>query len=306
MKILFLLMILILTVTVSYLLVKFPFASSDSGFTTGFETPSPYLSNMSLVLYDTFQQTSPNSTKDLYLEFFDEKNKTLVKNVSFFVNATKDGNVLMHELFYTHTGSMTLQFSPDSETGKYVVNNTVEPVLGGMMADNDVLPVKMTAFTPGTYHIHLEVLAIGYANEIVDQSHPPTFDSWWSVDDKGNISKYENSTTASIGTLSHVNKNVSPLQQVKSGATASGIVCKDGSYLAMTSYHRDLVCLNAGTISKLASSGFLYVTSAGYTNYATVIISPESENQASHNSYSPDVVTVLLGVNNTVRWVKIG
>ena len=104
-------MILILIVTVSYLLVQFPPALSDSGFSTGFEAHSPDLSNMSLVLYDTFQQTSPNSTKDLYLEFFDEKNKTLIKNVSFFINATKDDNNLMHELFFTHTGSVTLEFS---------------------------------------------------------------------------------------------------------------------------------------------------------------------------------------------------
>lgn len=297
-------MILILIVTVSYLLVQFPLASSDSGFTTGFETSSPHLSNMSLVLYDTFEQASPNSTKDLNLEFFDEKNKTLIKNVSFFINATKDDNVLIHELFYTHTGLMTLQFAPGSEMGKWVVNGTSEPVLGGMMSDNDALPIQMSAFTPGTYHFHLEVLAIGYANGMVDQSHPPTFDSWWSIDDKGNISKYENSTTVSIETLSHMIKNVSPLQQVKSGATASDIVCKNGSYLAMTSYHRELVCLKAGTISKLASRGFLYGTSVGNTNYATVIISPESENQASHNSYSPGVVTVVLGVNNTVRWVN--
>ena len=259
---------------------------------------------MSLVLYDKFKRASPNSTKDLYLEFFDEKNKTLVKNVSFFVNATKGDTVLIHELFFTHTGSMTLKFSPGSDTGKLVINGTAEPVLGGMMSNNDILPIEMSAFTPGTYHFHIEVLALVYTNGIVDQSNPPTFDSWWSVDDKGNISQYENSTTVSIETLSHVIKNMSPLQQVKSGATASDIVCKDGSYLALTSYNRELVCLKAGTISKLASRGFLYGTSVGNTNYTTVLISPESENQASHNSYSPGIVTIMLGVNNTVRWVN--
>lgn len=55
------------------ILIQFPFALSDSGSLTGFDARSPDLSNMSLVLYDKFEQVSSNSTKDLHLEFFDEK-----------------------------------------------------------------------------------------------------------------------------------------------------------------------------------------------------------------------------------------
>ncbi|MHB8602744.1 MAG: cupredoxin domain-containing protein [Nitrosotalea sp.] len=258
---------------------------------------------VSLNFYSNY--TMSDNVHYLWLRFFDAKNDTLIKNVSFFINATKDDTVLMHELFYTKTGLMTMKFFPSNDTQKLIINGTSEPTLGGWMSKNDTLPITTSAFTKnGTYHIHLEVLAIDYPNNIIDQSNPPTFDSWWSVDDKGNISQYENSTTVSIETLSHVIKNMSPLQQVKSGATASDIVCKDGSYLALTSYNRELVCLKAGTISKLASRGFLYGTSVGNTNYTTVLISPESENQASHNSYSPGIVTIMLGVNNTVRWVN--
>src|SRR6185437_9188251 len=138
------------------ILIQFPFALSDSGSLTGFDARSPDLSNMSLVLYDKFVQVSPNSTKDLHLEFFDEKNKTLVKNVSFFVNTTRGDTVLMHELFYTHTGIMTLKFSPGSNSGKLVINGTAEPVLGGMMSNSDMIPIEMPAFTSGTYHFHIE------------------------------------------------------------------------------------------------------------------------------------------------------
>src|SRR5690349_23508431 len=92
------------------ILMQFPFASSESGFSTGSEYHSPNISNMSLVLYDKFDQVSPNSTKDLYLEFFDEKNKTLVKNVSFFVNATKDDTILILELFFLNTVLLPLNF----------------------------------------------------------------------------------------------------------------------------------------------------------------------------------------------------
>ena len=220
-------------------------ASSESGFSNGSEDRSPNISNMSLVLYDKFDQVSHNSTKNLYLEFFDEKNKTLVKNVSFFVNATKGDTILIHELFYTHTGSMTLKFSPGSDTGKLIINGTVEPTLGGMMSNNDILHIEMSAFTPGTYHFHIEALALVDINNIVDQSNPPTFDSWWSVDDKGNISKDTNSTTVSKI------KNASPIQQFKSGVAADDVKCGLGLQLVIKTKDGSPACARPQTAQKL-------------------------------------------------------
>lgn len=97
-----------------------------------------------------------------------------------------------------------------------------------------------------------------------------------------------------------------PLRQFKSGATANDIVCNSGFYLAIRSHNLEPVCLKAGTISKLASRGFFHGVAANETeaNYTTILISPGSENQASTNSYSPSVATVMIGVNNTVRWVS--
>src|SRR6185437_13394043 len=227
------------------ILAQLPFASSESGFSNGSEDGSTNISNMSLVLYDKFEQVSSNSTKDLYLEFYDEKNKTLVKNVSFFVNATKGDTVLIHELFYTHTGSMTLKFSPGSDTGKLIINGTAEPTLGGMMSDNDILPIEMSAFTPGTYHFHIEALALVDTNHIVDQSNPPTFDSWWSVDDKGNISKDTNSTTVSK------TKNASPMQQFKSGVAADDVKCGLGLQLVIKTKDGSPACARPQTAQKL-------------------------------------------------------
>ncbi|HEU5221846.1 MAG TPA: hypothetical protein VFU58_07275, partial [Candidatus Nitrosotalea sp.] len=245
MKIIPLLIISALIGVTMSILMQLPFASSESGFSNGFEDRSPNISNMSLVLYDKFEQVSPNSTKDLYLEFFDEKNKTLVKNVSFFVNATKGDTILIHELFYTHTGSMTLQFSSGSYTGKWVINGTAEPTLGGMMSNNDVIPIEMSAFTQGTYHFHIEVLALVDINHIVDQSNPPTFDSWWSVDDKGNISKDTNSTT-----ISKI-KNASPLQQFKLGVAADDVKCGPGLQLVIKTKDGSPACARPQTAQKL-------------------------------------------------------
>lgn len=96
----------------------------------------------------------------------------------------------------------------------------------------------------------------------------------------------------------------SPLEQFKSGVNISDIVCKEGLYLAIKSKGLEPTCLKSGTISKLASRGFLQYTNANNANYTTIIIPPGSENQVSHNTYSPDSATVVLGVNNTVQWVN--
>jgi plastocyanin len=97
----------------------------------------------------------------------------------------------------------------------------------------------------------------------------------------------------------------SPLKQFESGVSLDDITCKDGFFLAISN-EKNPLCLKAGTISKLATRGFLYGINANETemNYTTVLIPPGSENQASKNRYSPDIVNVVIGVNNTVRWVS--
>jgi plastocyanin len=97
---------------------------------------------------------------------------------------------------------------------------------------------------------------------------------------------------------------LSPLEQFKSGVGMSDITCKEGLYLVVKSHNQDPMCLKAETISKLASRGFLYGTSVSNENYTTIIITPGSENQASHNTYSPDTATVIIGINNTVQWIN--
>ncbi|HZS74655.1 MAG TPA: hypothetical protein VFA69_09165, partial [Candidatus Nitrosotalea sp.] len=154
--------------------------------------------NVAVSLKFYSNSTVSNNIHYLWLRFFDKNTNQTIPHVSFFINATKDDKVMMHELFYTNTGSMTLQFSSGSDIEKWIVNGNAEPVLGGMMSDNDVLPIETSAFTSGTYHIHLVVLALVFANGLVDQNNPPTFDSWWSVDGKGNISQYDNSANSYV------------------------------------------------------------------------------------------------------------
>src|SRR5574337_499263 len=122
--------------------------------------------------------------KTLEFRFFDANTNTTINNVSFFINATKGDKILMHELFYTHTGYLTIKFQPGGEDGKYTVYGDPDPVLGGLGSQTDEVTVAGPILQEGgLYHFHMELLAIDYANTLIDQSNPPKFDSYLSVGD---------------------------------------------------------------------------------------------------------------------------
>ena len=104
--------------------------------------------------------TSDNSgDRSLQFRFFDANTNTTINNVSFFVNATKGDKILMHELFYTHTGYLTINFQPGGENGKYTVYGDTDPVLGGLGSQNDEVTVLGPILTEGgLYHFHMELL----------------------------------------------------------------------------------------------------------------------------------------------------
>lgn len=93
----------------------------------------------------------------------------------------------------------------------------------------------------------------------------------------------------------------SPLEQFKSGISLEDIQCKGGLFLAISN-EKNPLCLGPGTISKLASRGLLY--GARQDSETTILIPPGSENPASNKTYSPDVATVVIGINSTITWVN--
>ncbi len=127
-----------------------------------------------------------NNLEDRYIQFrfFDANTNTTISNVSFFINATKGDTMLMNDLFYTHTGYLTIKFQPGGTVGHWTVYGDRDPVLGGWTSqDDDVTVVAPILAEGGLYHLHMELLALDYANTLIDQSNPPKFDSYLSVGD---------------------------------------------------------------------------------------------------------------------------
>lgn len=132
--------------------------------------------------------TSDNSTnKFIQFRFFDANTNTTINNVSFFLNVTKQDKILMHDLFYTHSGFLTIEFQPGGQVGQWTVNGDHDPVLGGWTSQTDDVNVIAPILTEGgLYHFNIELLALDYANTLIDQSNPPKFDSYLSVGDVSN------------------------------------------------------------------------------------------------------------------------
>jgi len=132
--------------------------------------------------------TSDNSGgKSIFLRFFDANTNTTINNVSFYLNVTKGDKGLMYDLFYTHTGSITIHFLPGGDVGTWTVQGDKDPVLGGWMSQDDNVNVIAPILTEGgLYHFNMALLALDYANTIIDQSNPPKFDSYLSVGDVSN------------------------------------------------------------------------------------------------------------------------
>ncbi|HEX5457295.1 MAG TPA: hypothetical protein VFX64_02785 [Candidatus Nitrosotalea sp.] len=135
--------------------------------------------NPPIVTSDTAQD------KYLLFRFFDANTNTTINNVSFFINATKGDKILMHDLFYTHNGYLSIKFQPgECPSGICTVYGNPDPVLGGWGSETNEVSVLSPILTEGgLYHFNLQLLAIDFANTIIDPSNPPTFDSYLSVGD---------------------------------------------------------------------------------------------------------------------------
>jgi predicted secreted protein with PEFG-CTERM motif len=126
--------------------------------------------------------------KFIELRFFDANTNTTINNVAFFINVTKQDKILMHDLFYTHSGFMIIKLQPGNcPQAICTVYGDQNPTLGGWMSQTDEITVLSPILTEGgLYHLNMAILALDYANTLVDQSNPPKFDSYLSVGDVTN------------------------------------------------------------------------------------------------------------------------
>ncbi|MDE1838453.1 MAG: hypothetical protein KGH87_00900 [Thaumarchaeota archaeon] len=145
---------------------------------------------VSLKLYSN--STMPNNVHYLWLRFFDENANQTIPHVTFFLNITKNNDSLLHDLFHTHTGMLTLQVNSSDIPFNGTVLGDREAILGGWLPHDNNKPVVVHApvfnDANSTYHVQITMDTIDNDNNVFfDQSTAPRFDFYLNMHDKDMI-----------------------------------------------------------------------------------------------------------------------
>ena len=120
----------------------------------------------------------------LQLRLFDANNNQTIQHTSFFITVSKNDELLMRDLFHTHSGLLTIKIEPTNTPGKWQTFGDIEPFQGGWTSTNDQLSVKAPILLEGgLYHFEIEIFGIDNDRNIFIPADAPRFDSWLSVGD---------------------------------------------------------------------------------------------------------------------------
>lgn len=173
-----------------------PLSFAPSEATSSEYFPSAIIPKDLAFSFSIHPNLADSTVKDLHFRFFYSYTNTTINNVSFFINITKGNNISMKDLFFANPGVLAIHLQPKNTGGNWTVFGDHDPVLGGWMSNTGELSVTAPTFTEGgLYHIQTQIMTLDYPNAMTDQSNPPKFDSWWFMDENGNISKCDISKT---------------------------------------------------------------------------------------------------------------
>ncbi|VVC05758.1 Uncharacterised protein [uncultured archaeon] len=188
-----------------------PYSAYGDGFTME-NLPPASVGNRNVQLF--IKLTPPIITSDtsqpreIYLRVFDANTNQSIVHDSMFITITKHDQLLMRDLFHTHTGELTLDVTPTNTPGKWIIYGDQEPFLNAWVnQDGGPIPVLADALGEGgLYHIHIELFAIDYDNNIFTPDQAPKWDSYLSVGDISNHNVVYNSNTYNTTVISYYDK----------------------------------------------------------------------------------------------------
>ncbi|MGI0088618.1 MAG: hypothetical protein ACREBI_11770 [Nitrosotalea sp.] len=113
------------------------------------------------------------------LRLYNANTNHTIPHVTYLLEVTKHDKMIMIDWFHSHSGELTMQITPTTTLGKWVILGDQEPFLGGwMQKDNSPLRIYAPIFEKGIYHIHTEILTIYNDKNLFTLDETPKFDSW--------------------------------------------------------------------------------------------------------------------------------
>ena len=163
-------------------------------------------------------------------------------------------------MFHSHSGLLTIKLISNDTVGRWTVSGEQEPVLGSWMPKDGNLEIN-SSLQKGLYHFEITIATIDNDKNIFLSQDAPKFDSWWTVDDNGNIFRnYSLTQTDSplqkISEISFPHRgDFSPLKQFKSGIPTNNVECNDLKLIIKKS-DGNPACVKPQTVQKLVARGW--------------------------------------------------
>ncbi len=133
----------------------------------------------------------------LWLRFFDANTNQTIRHVSFFLNITKNNVSLLHDMFHTHTGILTIQVNSINTQFNGTILGIQEPYLNAWTPRDNSSTV--VAYAPifndanSTYSLKLTMYAIDSDNNIFsDERIAPKFNFDLSLNQQNQIVSSQN------------------------------------------------------------------------------------------------------------------
>ena len=97
-----------------------------------------------------------------------------------------------------------------------------------------------------------------------------------------------------------------PLQQLKTGIESKDVACKIGLDLMIKTHDGLPVCVRYPTADILLQRGWAKEAISTLTSPDTIIMIPVNSSIRSNGfTFTPSVVKVVIGTNNTIRWINM-
>ncbi len=120
----------------------------------------------------------------LQLRLFDANNNQTIQHTSYFITVRKSNELLMRDLFHSHSGLLMIKIQPTNTPNKWITYGDREPFQGGWTSTNDQLRVDAPILLEGgLYHFEIEIFGIDNDRNIFIPEDAPRFDSYLSVGD---------------------------------------------------------------------------------------------------------------------------
>jgi plastocyanin len=99
---------------------------------------------------------------------------------------------------------------------------------------------------------------------------------------------------------------MSPMQQYTHGTTAKGVRCSNGLVLVIKTEDKTPACIRYTTANVLIERGWAMQTDLTMSSLESTVIIPTNSSDTRYGfDFTPSIVKVVIGTNNTVRWINL-